>query len=192
METAAMATIHLGPGVSVDGYFMPDGTVRYGLKYISLLLGFAENYYSRILGKRNTKSASKKTKALVLKGLAAYQKRVKASHLNGNGASVAHTVSYEDFCIIVEHEAEVGNPKALALLTASFRELLRGRSQVAFGLAEDSLEEKQSVFQLNHDHYLEDKSDLEAQWLPGDELYYPPHRDWEEIEPWITQRQKLA
>ena len=103
---------------------MRDGTFRYGLSYISVLLGYAENYYRRLLNPRRTKKPSKKLNTLKEKGFTAYQITVKALR-ETSGSSVAHTVSYDDFCILVEHEAEIGNPKAFALLTASFRELLK-------------------------------------------------------------------
>ena len=94
-------------------------------------------------------------------------------------------MSYEDFCLIVEHEASLGNLKAIALLAASFREVLRSRTQAAFGLPEDALEEKQKAFQAAYEECLaENRADLEALSLPGDELYYPQHQDWIDIEPW--------
>lgn len=182
------ATIHLGPGVSIDGYLMSDGSFRYGLSYTSILFGYAENYYRRLLRARRTKNKPRKLELLLSKGFTAYQIEVKVSRASKGGSSVAHTVSYSDFCILAEHELEIKNPKALALFTASFRELLRSRTQVAFGLPEDSLEQKQVDFQSNYEHYLEDKEDLDDLWLPGDEMYYPQYQDWEEIEPWQTKK----
>ena len=187
MEFALSATIHLGPGVSIDGYLMSDGSFRYGLAYISVLFGYSRNYYRRLLKRHGTKSIPKKLKVLINKGFTGDQIAVRVPHIDKSGSSVAHTVSYDDFCLIAEHEAEIGNTKAFALLTASFRELLRSRTQVAFGLPEDSLEQKQADFQFNYEHYLEDKEDIEDLWLPGDELYYPQYRDWEDIEPWQTK-----
>lgn len=188
METALMATVRLGAGVSLDGYHMGDGTFRYGLAYISMLLGYADNYYRRLLNSRRTKKPPKKLKALLDKGFTAYQISVKAPRDSIGGSSVAQTVSFNDFCILVEYEAEIGNFKALALLSSSFRELLRSRTQAAFGLPEDSLEDKRQAFQVHYDAYLSDREDLEALWLPGDELYYPQYRDWDHIEPWTVKR----
>jgi hypothetical protein len=184
MQTALEATIKLGAGISVDGYFIGDGTFRYGLAYISKLLGYAENYYRRLLNPQRTKNTSKKLKALKTKGFTAYQITVKASREGIGGTPVAHTVSYKDFCILVEYEAESGNPKALALLTASFRELLRSRTQVAFGLPEDSLERKQLEFQFNYQHYLEDQAELDELKLPGDEIYHPEFNELLGVSPW--------
>lgn len=184
MQIALEATIKLGAGVSVDGYYMADGTFRYGLAYVSVLLGHARNYYRRLLQKRGTKTQSKKLEALLRKGFTGDQIPVRAPHEDKGGASVAHTVSYEDFCILVEHEAETGSAKALALLTASFRELLRSRTQVAFGLPEDSLEQKQLEFQFNYQHYLEDRAELDDLKLPGDEVHHPEFDELLGVSPW--------
>lgn len=184
MQTALKATIKLGAGISIDGYFMPDGSFRYGLAYISRLLGYAENYYRRLLNPRRTEKASKKLKALQVKGFTAYQITVNAPRDEASGSTVAHTVSYQDFCILVEYEAETGNQKALALLTASFRELLRSRTQVAFGLPEDSLERRQLEFQFNYQHYLEDRAELDELKLPGDEVHHPEFDELLGVSPW--------
>jgi hypothetical protein len=119
------------------------------------------------------------------KGFTAYQNTVKTLR-EGSGSSVAHTVSYDDFCVLIEHEAspEVKNPKAFALLTASFRELLRSRTQNAFGLPEDSLEQKQLEFQFNYQHYLEDRAELDDLKLPGDETHHPEFDELLGVSPW--------
>lgn len=192
IQSAVRATIKLGAGVSIDGYMMNDGRFRYGLAYTSLLLGYADNYYRRLFLQR-TKKPSKKLKALQDKGFTAYQIDVRVPREEGRGSSVARTVSFDDFCLLVEYEAEIGNLAALALLTSSFRELLKGRTQVAFGIEEDSLEQRQADFQAHYDAYLSDREDLENLWLPGDEMYYPTYRDWEAIKPWeIKQKRRKA
>jgi hypothetical protein len=184
MQIAMEGSVKLGAGVSIDGYLTHDGSFRYGLAYISVLLGHAENYYRRLLQPHRTKKEPKKLKALKDKGFTAYQISYRVPHDGRSGSTVAHTVSYDDFCTLVEYEAEIGNPKALALLTASFRELLRSRTQIAFGLPEDSLEQKQLEFQLNYQNYLEDKEELEALKLPGDEVYHPEFNELLGISPW--------
>lgn len=183
---ATEATIHLGIGVSINGYMLPDGRVRYSLEYLSVLIGHAENYLSRL-----TKKSVKKWKALLDKGFTAYLIPAKASRPVG-GATIANTLSFDDFCLLIELEAELRNPKVIALLTASFRELLRSRTQQAFGLPEDSLEHKQADFQAAYESYLQReealadaRSEAEDLWLPGDErigydmldevLYYPDY-----------------
>ena len=183
--TKKQATVQFSDGVSVDAFLMANDSFRYGLTYISVLLGHAPNYFRRLINSGRTKKPPKKLDALLKKGFTAYQIDVKTPRKDQSGSSIAHTVSYEDFCLIVEHEARLGNPKAIALLAASFREVLRSRTQAAFGLPEDSLTEKQKAFQEAYEECLaENRTDLEALSLPGDDLYYPHHQDWIGIEPW--------
>lgn len=187
-------TIKLGAGVSIDGYLLSmhgSWDIRYGLNYISLLLGYAEDYFLR-LSKKNRK----KSKALRDKGYTDVQIPVKLLRERKRGSTIAHTICFDDFCLVVEHEAKIGNAKALALLTASFRELLRSRTQVAFGLPEDTLEQKQVAFGSAYLTYLqyeqilaENRAEVEELILPGDEglgydlldnvLYYPEFLDWD-------------
>ena len=174
--------IKLGAGVSIDGYVVhrPDGwTFRYGLNYISILMGYSRSYYLRV-----TKNGREKLNTLLGKGYTGDIVNVKVHRDGKRGASLVKTISFDDLCLIVELEAELGNPKAIALLTASFRELLRSRTQAAFDLPEDTLEQKQLDFQLNYQNYLDDRADLKALELPGDEMYYPRNEDWNDIESW--------
>ncbi len=185
MKATKQATVQFSDGVLVDAFLMANDSFRYGLTYISVLLGFAPNYYRRLIKPGRTKKPPKKLEALLKRGFTAYQIDVKTPCKGQSSSSIAHTVSYEDFCLIVEHEASLGNPQAIALLAASFREVLRSRTQVAFGLPEDSLTEKQKAFQEAYEECLaENRADLETLILPGDELYYPKQQDWIEIEPW--------
>ena len=185
MQAATQATVQLGSNVSVDAYRMPDGSFRYGLAYASVLLGYARNYYRRLLISQGTKTPRKKMEALRSIGFTGDQISIKTARKDKGGSSVAHTVSYDDFCLIMEYEASTGNPKEIALLAASFREVLRSRTQAAFGLPEDSLEEKQKAFQEAYEEcFTQNRADLEALSLPGDELYYPQHQDWIGIELW--------
>jgi hypothetical protein len=58
--------IKLGAGVSIDGYMVrtPDGwSFRYGLNYISTLMGYSRAYYLRV-----TKNGGKTLEALQGKG----------------------------------------------------------------------------------------------------------------------------
>ena len=185
MKAATQATVQLGSNVSVDAYRMPDGSFRYGLAYASVLLGYARNYYRRLLISQGTKTPRKKLEALRSIGFTGDQISIKTARKDKGGSSVAHTVSYDDFCLIMEYEASTGNPKAIALLSPAFREVLRSRTQAAFGLPKDSLEEKQKAFQAAYEECLaENRVDLETLSLPGDELYYPQYKDWIDIEPW--------
>ena len=185
MKATKQATVQFSDGVSVDAFLMANDSFRYGLTYISVLLGHAPNYYRRLINVGRTKKPPKKLDALLKRGFTAYQIDIKAPRKEQSDSSIAHTVSYEDCCLIVEYEASLGNPKAISLLAASFREVLRSRTQAAFGLPEDSLEDKQKAFQEAYEDCLaENRADLEALSLPGDDRYYQIHRDWLDIEPW--------
>lgn len=180
---AIPATVQIGLGLIVEGYLFPDGTFRYGLEYVSLLLGYAENYLSQI-----SKKSKKKLKALQCNGFTGYQIRAHISRSTG-GAAYPQTLSFNDFCILVEHEAsEVKNPKAIALLTASFREVLRSRTQEAFGLPQDTVERKIAFFQLAYEErealLMEDREDIEDLELFGD-------KGLGEVEPWWERLERL-
>ena len=184
---AVEATIKLGAGVSIDGYMMPSAEVRYGLEYVSLLLGYGENYFRRQLrALQRTKKPSKKLKALLGKGFTAYLIPVKVARDGKRGATTPLTISFDDLCLLMDHEAaEVGNPKAIALFSASFRELLRSRTQDAFGIAQDPLEKKQLDFQESYESYLQreevlqdNRDDVEALALPGDDDGYELIDEW--------------
>ena len=166
--------IPLGIGVSIDGYLLPNGEARYGTGYLSILLGYNETYFLRL-----TKTESKKLGDLIYLGYTGDIIPVKAPRVGTRGITRAKTISFDDFCILVEYEAiEERNPKAIALLTASFRELLRSRTQVAFDLSEDTLEQKQSDFtEAAYEReaawiiYKENLEEIEDLSLPGDESH---------------------
>lgn len=178
---AIPATVQIGLGLTVEGYLFPDGTFRYALEYVSLLLGYAENYLSQI-----SKKSKKKLKVLQSIGFTGYQIKAHVSRSTG-GASYPQTLSFDDFCILVEYEAsEVRNPKAIALLTASFREILRSRTQEAFGLPQDSFEKKVAFFQLAYEEQeallMEDREDAENLELFGDDELLNVESWWERLE----------
>lgn len=172
---AIAAKIDIGIGISVDAYMLPDGTLRYGQDYISLLLGYGEGYISQ-LGKKSVK----KLKALKERGFTADVIPVRVTRLKG-GVTRPCTLSFDDFCILVEYEArEVKNSKAIALLTASFREIVAERTRAAFGLPELTLEEKQFFFRNAYDTYLDQLQDEEDLWIPADTWERPDLCDWED------------
>lgn len=178
---AIPATVQIGLGLAVEGYLFPDGTFRYGLEYLSLLLGYAENYLSQI-----SKKSKKKLSALQGIGFTGYQIKAHVSRLTG-GASYPQTLSFDDFCILVEYEATgVGNPKAIALLTASFREILRSRTKEAFGIPQDSFEKKIAFFQLAYEDrealLVEDREDTVDLELFGDQELADTESWWESLE----------
>lgn len=186
---AFAAAVYLGAGVSLEGYMLPDGKFRYSLSYLSLLLGYEETYFSQVV-----KKGGKKLEALNSQGFTGCLIPLLVSRSTG-GVSRPKSLSFDDLCIAVEYEAQARNPKAIALLTASFRELLRERSLIAFDLPKDSLEEKLDAFDSAIAQRLEwiaeTREELDAQWLPGDDDCYPSYKDWEVIPEWTATRRRM-
>ena len=176
--SAFEATVYLGQGLSISTFLVAGKTARYGTQCVSLLLGYAKNYLGRLIPDeeefpQDTKNLPEKLEALQDKGFTGYKILVTAPRPNG-GATNADTISFDDFAIFVEHEAvEVKNPKAIALLTSAFKELLRGRTLEAFGLPEESLETKQADFSASfyerEAFYIENREDVDNQVMLGDE-----------------------
>jgi hypothetical protein len=169
---AFLSEVTLGAGLSVSGFLIQGREFRYGSSYVSELLGYAENYFRQTLSRR-IKNPSKKLKALYSKGFTAYNIRVKAPRREG-GSIQADTIGFDDFSIWVEYEAvEEKNPKAIALLTSSFREILLGRTQEAFNQGLDSFYDRTEQFSLSFQErealWESDRYDLDMLSLPGDE-----------------------
>jgi hypothetical protein len=172
---AFQSDVVIGVGFSILAFLVPGREFRYGTAYVSEMLGYSENYFRKTLS-RSTKKPSKKLKCLKSKGFTAYQIRVKAPRKEG-GATVADTIGYDDFAIWIEYEAVVEkNPIAIALLTASFREILLDRTQRAFNLPEIPHEQKIQEFKFSVEErqalWESDQADLEQLHLPGDEDGY--------------------
>jgi|GEM_PF-3025383 len=156
------ASISIGEGLSVDCYAVA-GAFRYGLAQASELLGYEKTYLSQVVLKEQ-----QKLKDLQGIGFTGCLLPIKV------GRARPKTLSFDDFCILVEFEAvKVENPKAIALLTSAFREVLRGRTQSAFGLDEDDEETKQADFAASFYEreavWAENRADVEGLVLAGDE-----------------------
>ena len=174
--TALEAIVKIGGGLLMDCY-MVHGEFRYGLSQVSELLGYDSRHYSQVVRGRGNK-----LKGLYSKGFTGGTVLVKVPRSTG-GVTRAKTLGFDDFCVLVEYEAvEVKNSRAIALLTSAFREVLRGRTQVAFGLAEDDLEIKQKAFweafQESEIVWDANREDFDGLTLAGDEdlnvdEYYP-------------------
>ena len=169
-EIAFESLLYLGNGIAISCYcYANKGTVRFGLEPTSELLGYALNYFSRL-----TKGRSKKLKELQDKGFTAYIKPLRVARKDKSGASQASTLSFDDFCTIIEYEAiKVENPKAIALMSAAFREVLLSRVQEALGIEQDPIELRRQAFQEIYDErasiWEEEQAEVEALMLPGDE-----------------------
>ena len=149
--------------------------LSWGFLLGSKVLQYAENYFRQTLSQR-IKTPSKKLKALHRRGFTAYNISVKAPRKEGGSVQV-DTIGFDDFSIWVEYEAvEKKNPKAIALLTSSFREILLGRTQESFGqdpdFYDDRLEQFSLSFQEREALWESDRHDLDALSLSGDEDGY--------------------
>ena len=157
---AFSAIVHLGIGVGIEAFQLPSGELRYSAAFVSQLLGYADNYLVRLIKNlQTTKKNPKKLQALLDRGFTGDIIRVRANRLT-RGSTRAYALSFDDFCIWVEYEAfELKTAKAQALLSASFREVLRGRTQEAFqeitGKAPDPIEKRIVQFQADCDQFLE-------------------------------------
>lgn len=156
------ASISIGAGLSVDCYAVA-GAFRYGLTQASELLGYEKTYLSQVVSKDQ-----QKLKDLQNIGFTGCLLPVKV------GRARPKTLSFDDFCILVEFEAvKVENPKAIALLTSAFREVLLGRTRSAFGLDEDDIETKQADFVASFYEreaiWAENREDVDGLVLLGDE-----------------------
>jgi hypothetical protein len=170
---ALEAPICFGKGLVVSSFVISGRELRYGTESASLLLGYSRNYLTRQLS-RDTKNCGKKLKALFRKGFTGYQIRVKAPRPTG-GVTLANTIGFDDLSIWVEYEAvKVSNPRAIALLTSAFREVLLDRTHHAHGLLEISLPQRQENFALSFEEREalldEDRQDVENLWLPGEDV----------------------
>jgi hypothetical protein len=170
---ALEAPICFGKGLVVSSFVISGRELRYGTESVSLLLGYSRNYLTRQLS-RDTKKCGKKLRALFGMGFTGYQIRVKAPRPAG-GATFANTIGFDDLSIWVEYEAvKVSNPRAIALLTSAFREVLLDRTYHAHGLPEIPLQQRQDNFALSFEErealLAEDRQDVENLWLPGEDV----------------------
>jgi hypothetical protein len=169
---AVRAEVKLGESIVIDGYMLPNGEFRYGPTRISLLLGYGKQWLSQVLIR-----GGKRLEALQGKGFTGSQIDAVVSREGISGASQVKTISFDDLCVLVEYEANQGNIKALALLSASFREVLRERTLQAFHFPTETTSQKQAAFEqafMERERLLaENREEVTNLWLPGDGLYYP-------------------
>lgn len=174
---ATSATVQLSDTLLIDGYMMPDGEFRAGIAGVSVLLGYAKNWFNRLRSE-----APNKLKALQDRGLTGYVQTVVVPRESGTrGASRAQTISLKDLATLITVEALQGNKRAIALQAAFTLEGLDSRFRDTFGVQQRSPEEKQRFFSLTYDEFLgalaENRAELEELRLPGDNLYYPEETD---------------
>jgi hypothetical protein len=169
---AVTATVQLGD-LSIDGYMMPNGEFRAGIAGASVLLGHAKNWFNRL-----RTEAPNKLKALQDGGFTGYVQPVVIPRESGTrGASRAQTISLKDLTTLITVEALSGNKRAIALQAAFTLGGLDALFRDAFGIPQQSQDERRRFFSLTYEEFLEalaeNRTELEQLRLPGDDLYDP-------------------
>lgn len=167
---AVTATVQLGD-LSIDGYMMPNGEFRAGIAGASILLGHAKNWFNRL-----RTEAPNKLKALQDGGFTGYVQPVVIPRESGTrGASRAQTISLKDLTTLITVEALSGNKRAIALQAAFTLGGLDALFRDAFGMPQQSQDERRRFFSLTYEEFLEalaeNRTELEQLRLPGDDLY---------------------
>jgi hypothetical protein len=162
---ATRATIQLSDTLSIDGYMLPDGEFRAGIVGTSLLLGYQRDWFL-VLPSR----APEKLKALENSGFRYDPQTVFIQRQGRGGATKAQTISLRELTTLITFEALSGNKRAIALQAAFTLEGLDGVQQ-------RTADERRRFFGMTYGEFLEalaeNREELEALRLPGDDLYYP-------------------
>jgi len=173
---AVTATVQLGD-LSIDGYMMPDGEFRAGIAGASILLGHGKDWFNRLASR-----GPKKLEALQSAGFTGRLEPVVIPRESGTrGASRAQTISLKDLTTLITVEALSGNKRAIALQAAFTLGGLDALFRDAFGIPQQSQNERRRFFSLTYNEFLtalaENRAELEELRLPGDDLYYPEETD---------------
>ncbi|MFB2834108.1 hypothetical protein [Floridanema evergladense] len=167
---AERQTVKFFDGLEVDGYRMPNGDFRVGLTSASLVLGYSENWLSRLLD-RETGTSIK-----ALRGLGFTEKTEKVVSESIKGDREADTVSLRDFNRLIVFAVSRRRKAALALQLSLTEVSLNDFFRDAFGEPPLSIEEKRRVFYETYastispeDWRRMDKQDILKLALPGDE-----------------------
>ena len=169
---ATRATIQLSDTLSIDGYMLPDGDFRAGIVGTSVLLGYQRDWFL-VLPSR----APDKLKALKDSGFRYDPQTVFIQRQGRGGATKAQTISLRELTTLITFEALSGNKRAIALQAAFTLEGLDGRFRETFGVQQRTADERRQFFGMTYGEFLEalaeNREELEALRLPGDDLYYP-------------------
>jgi len=170
---AVGAAIQLSDTLSIDGYMLPDGEFRAGIAGASVLLGHGKDWFNRLASR-----GPEKLKALQSGGFTGRLQPVTIPRDSGlRGASRAQTISLKDLAALITVEALSGNKRAIALQAAFTLEGLDGRFRETFGVQQRTADERRRFFGMTYGEFLEalaeNREELEALRLPGDDLYYP-------------------
>lgn len=167
---AERQTVTFFDGLEVDGYRMPNGEFRVGLTGASLVLGYSENWLSRLLD-RETGTSIK-----ALRGLGFTEQTQKVVSESIKGDRKADTVSLRDFNRLIVFAVSRRRKAALALQLSLTEVSLNDFFRDAFGEPPLSIEEKRKIFYETYastispeDWRRMDKQDILKLALPGDE-----------------------
>lgn len=167
---AERATVRFFDGLEVDGYRMPNGEFRVGLTGASLVLGYGENWLSRLLDRKSGTSIK------ALQGLGFSEKTQKVVSESSKGFRKAETVSLRDFNRLIVYTVSRHKKAALALQLSLTEVSLVDFFRDAFGEPPLSIDQKRQLFYETYaatispdDWRRMDKQDILKLALPGDE-----------------------
>lgn len=167
---AERQTVKFFEGLEVDGYRMPNGEFRVGLTGASLVLGYAENWLSRLLDREIGTSIK------ALRGLGFTEQTQKVVSESVKGQREAETVSLRDFNRLIVYAVSRRRKAALALQLSLTEVSLNDFFRDAFGEPPLTIEEKRQLFYETYastispaDWRRMDKQDILKLALPGDE-----------------------
>ncbi|MDJ0579038.1 hypothetical protein [Crocosphaera sp.] len=139
---AKRATVEFCPGVTVDGYMLPNGEFRVGVTGASRAVGYSKQWLSQV-HTRNGKTL----KDLHLKGFTGSRSEVSVDRDGVSGSSKTSTISLSDFRELIKYAAIVGQKsQALGILDALLDIGIEDYFRLSFGVNQMTLEEKRAKF----------------------------------------------
>lgn len=137
---AERQTVKFFDGLEVDGYRMPKGEFRVGITGASIVLGYSENWLSRLMGRETGRSIK------ALRGLGFTEETQKVVSETIRGDREAQTISLRDFNRLISYAVFDGKKAALALQLALTEVALNDFFRDAFGETPLSIDEKRKIF----------------------------------------------
>lgn len=173
---AERATVTFIDGLTVDGYRMPNGEFRVGLEGASVVVGYKKDWLPQAF-----RRSARTLKTLQGFGFTASQLEVSVGREEVSGASIAKTISLDDFNLVILYAASKGKKAALALQLSLTKLALNDFFRDAFGETSLSIDEKRQLFYetyaatISPENWREmDRAEIVNLALAGDE----PHLRW--------------
>lgn len=167
---ARRATVVFFNGLEVDGYQMPSGEFRVGVIGASIVLGYNENWLSRLMNRETGRSIK------TLRGLGFTEEIQKVVTETSRGDREAQTIGLRDFNRLISYAVFDGKKAALALQLALTEVALNDFFRDAFGEPPLSIDEKRNLFYETYaatispeDWRRMDREEILRLALPGDE-----------------------